>query len=231
MIYSWVNRYDAILQIQEIYPNLQISEEKEDLIALEGSICINRKTSDFTLYKEYKVKILIFKDENKLPQVYDIGCQINSDYPHRYEDGMLCLDTDVAMKIRYEDGMDLCSWMQDFVEAFYFSYEYFRRNGEYPFGERKHGSDGVIETYSGYFRVMGKANVLNCIRYIAVQNYDGHDQCPCGSKKYIRKCHGKYILPFYNNRKRLEIVKNDYEKIMKEVFLKQYAARSGKKAK
>lgn len=64
-----------------------------------------------------------------------------------------------------------------------------------------------------------------------MRGYNGHDQCPCGSGKYIRKCHGKYILPFYNNKKRQEMVRNDYEMIIKEVYLKQYATRNRKKAK
>lgn len=151
--------------------------------------------------QEFKVEILLFKDESKLPEVYDVDGQIDSQYPHRYKDGKICLDTDVAIKIRFENGIDLCLWMQDFVEVFYFSYEYFKRNGEYPFGERKHGSDGVIETYGDYFHVAQKKSILNCLRYITVRGYNGHDQCPCGSGKYIRKCHGKYILPFYNNKK------------------------------
>lgn len=201
MIYSWKNRYDVIIEMQQFYPDLQISEEREESVKLRGNICVNRKISDFTLYREYKVEILLFKDENKLPEVYDIDGQIDSQYPHRYKDGKLCLDTDVAIKIRFENGIDLCLWMQDFVEVFYFSYEYFKRNGEYPFGERKHGSDGVIETYGDYFHVAQKKSILNCLRYITVKGYNGHDQCPCGSGKYIRKCHGKYILPFYNNKK------------------------------
>lgn len=201
--------------MQQFYPDLQISEEREESVKLRGNICVNRKISDFTLYREYKVEILLFKDESKLPEVYDVDGQIDSQYPHRYKDGKICLDTDVAIKIRFENGIDLCLWMQDFVEVFYFSYEYFKRNGEYPFGERKHGSDGVIETYGDYFHVAQKKSILNCLRYITVRGYNGHDQCPCGSGKYIRKCHGKYILPFYNNKKRQKMVKDDYEMIIK----------------
>ena len=215
MIYSWKNRYDVIIEMQQFYPDLQISEEREESVKLRGNICVNRKISDFTLYREYKVEILLFKDESKLPEVYDVDGQIDSQYPHRYKDGKICLDTDVAIKIRFENGIDLCLWMQDFVEVFYFSYEYFKRNGEYPFGERKHGSDGVIETYGDYFHVSQKKSILNCLRYITVRGYNGHDQCPCGSGKYIRKCHGKYILPFYNNKKRQKMVKDDYEMIIK----------------
>ena len=201
--------------MQQFYPDLQISEEREESVKLRGNICVNRKISDFTLYREYKVEILLFKDESKLPEVYDVDGQIDSQYPHRYKDGKICLDTDVAIKIRFENGIDLCLWMQDFVEVFYFSYEYFKRNGEYPFGERKHGSDGVIETYGDYFHVAQKKSILNCLRYITVRGYNGHDQCPCGSGKYIRKCHEKYILPFYNNKKRQKMVKDDYEMIIK----------------
>ena len=49
MIYSWKNRYDVIIEMQQFYPDLQISEEREESVKLRGNICVNRKISDFTL--------------------------------------------------------------------------------------------------------------------------------------------------------------------------------------
>ena len=37
--------------------------------------------------------------------------------------------------------------MENIVEPYYYSYEYFSRFGEFPYGDRGHDLVGVIETY------------------------------------------------------------------------------------
>lgn len=223
MIYTWENRSEAFEELVKNYPGLAISDEQEDLVQIEGTIFVNRRCEDYRLSKEYGIRLIIFKDENNLPEAFDITNQVDSNYRHRYPDGGLCLDTDSRIRICYENGLDLCLWMHDFVETYFFSYEYYKRNGKFPFGERSHGIDGTIEMYGELFHVKKKEVIVDCMKYVSTRGYHGHDECPCGSKKYIRKCHKRYLLPFYNNKKRLSIVKKDYNQIQKERFRERYA--------
>ena len=219
MIFLWDKRVEAVRELIAKYPSLMVVEENSKLIRIEGRILINRKTSSFCLCKEYVIRIIAYRDDSKLPEAYDIANQIDCKYCHRYDNGMLCLDTDTAIRIRYENGLDLCSWMSDFVEVYFFSYEYYKRNGEFPFGERSHGKNGIIETYGELFHMTNKQTILNCLKYLSTQGYNGHDECPCGSKKYIRKCHKNELLLFFNDKRKLEIVKKDYQNILRESIL------------
>ena len=120
----------------------------ETQIVLVGPILVNRSSKGFQVCKEYTVKIVIPLESEELPYVLDTGNHIDSNYPHRYLSGKLCLETDGNVKIRFIDGFSLEAWMTEYVEPYYFSYEFFQRYGEFPFGERGHGWDGIIQAYS-----------------------------------------------------------------------------------
>ena len=74
MIYTWENRSEAFEELIMNYPGLAISDEQEDFVQMEGTIFVNRRCEDYRLSKEYGVRLIIFKDENNLPEAY--GCMI-----------------------------------------------------------------------------------------------------------------------------------------------------------
>ena len=53
MIYSWKHRYKAIEELLQIYPNLHISTDDNDSVSIKGIIYVNRKSTDFSLCKEF----------------------------------------------------------------------------------------------------------------------------------------------------------------------------------
>lgn len=71
--------------------------------------------------------------------------------------------------------------MIEYVEPYYFSYEFFQRYGEFPFGERGHDWEGIIQTYSDYFNEPDVVKTIKLMAFISGQKYRGHVLCPCGS--------------------------------------------------
>ena len=56
--------------------------------------------------------------------------------------------------------------------------------------------------------------------YLGKEVHDGHDLCPCGSKRYIRKCHGKWLLPCLNNKIIRKVIiddLNEWEEFLRSV--------------
>lgn len=192
------------------YPNLKIVESNEKRIQLSGTILVHREYNDFSIRKEYSVNIIIPLNSDKLPSVIDIENQIDRKYPHRYRDGSLCLATDTQIRLFFVDGFNLLEWMDKFVEPYYFSYEYFSRFQVFPFGERSHNDEGILETYQDIFLADTIQNAYSLIAYIAEKPYRGHLLCPCGSGKRTRNCHGEKMMSFYNNSVKKQILKNDY---------------------
>jgi hypothetical protein len=59
----------------------------------------------------------------------------------------------------------------------------------WPFGERQHGYEGLIQAYMEVLGISDATRVIayfDCLRKKAIR---GHHDCPCGSNKRLRYCH------------------------------------------
>ena len=229
-----LNYTEACEQVQRLltaYPKLNVVKSDPTIIQLCGSIEIYRSACNYTLQKEYPIEIIIPLDNDKLPTVIETNNMIDSDYPHRYSDGSLCLETSTTIRLRFVDGFDLVAWMDEFVEPYFFSYEYYDRYGSFPFGERPHGLNGVIHTYQELFHTDDLEKACLLLRYAAESAYRGHAPCPCGSGERLRKCHGQYLQPFMMNPKKKAIALLDLQYLRKELTAIEHPRRNNAKAK
>lgn len=186
MIFSKESALQQVKSLLQIYDKLHIEKESNQEIILTGEILVNRTASSYTLYKTYHIEVHIPFESDKLPYVFDIGNAIDSNYNHQYKDGPLCLETDFAIRIRFVDGLNLVSWMQEFVEPYFFSYEYYQRFGCFPFGERSHGIEGILQSFGDVFQETDNIKVCKILMFIYSDRYRGHLPCPCGFGKNIR---------------------------------------------
>ena len=217
MIFSKESAVQQVNTLLHLYNKLQICTMDETQVVLTGLILVNRSSKGFQVCKEYSVKIVIPLESEELPYVLDAGNHIDSNYPHRYLSGKLCLETDANIKIRFIDGFFLEAWMIEYVEPYYFSYEFFQRYGEFPFGERGHDWEGIIQTYSDYFNEPDVVKTIKLMAFISGQKYRGHVLCPCGSGQKLRTCHGPFIMKFFADNRLKAIVRRDYLSIEEAV--------------
>ena len=213
MIFSKESAMQQIEHLLHVYDGLSIEKILDTKIVLMGHILVNRMALGYQLYKKYWAKIIIPLNSDALPYVIDIGNQIDKGYQHRYMNGQLCLETDASIRIYFSTGFNLEIWMRDFVETYYFSYEYYQRYGVFPFGERAHGIEGILQTYGECFNELDYAKVFRLMEFIRFGQYRGHLPCPCGSGKKTRSCHGEFIKKFFEDDNLKVIVQNDYRTI------------------
>ena len=209
MIVSSASVHMQIAQLQQAQPELQVIHSDDEMVQLHGGILVHRSFNDYTVRKIYTVDIIVPLDSDELPYVIDTGHHIEKSYPHRSEEGELCLATETEIRIRFIDGFDLAEWMTEYVEIYFFSYEYFERYGVFPFGERQHGCMGIIQTYQDLFETRDELSAYNIMVHITSHSYRGHHRCPCGSGQTIRNCHGSRMRLFYNDCRRNQILRND----------------------
>ena len=170
MIFTTESGMQQVTNLLHQYDELVVLSQDESLIILSGYIQIDCTAREYWVCKKY---------------------QVDQSYPHKYSDGKLCTETDSAIRIRFIGGFDLVAWMAEFVETYFFSYEYYQRFGEFPFGERGHNLEGIIETYSDLFHEKDSVKTLRLMGAVSSQRYRGHYPCPCGSGKKYKKCCGK----------------------------------------
>lgn len=217
MIFTTDTLTPQLTELLQHYPDLKIISQKDNEVIAAGNISVFMKHPMYILRKTYGIKIVIPLNSEELPYVVDKDNYISKSYHHYYSTGKLCLETDSAIRLRFVDGFDLVAWMTEYVETYFFSYEYYMRYNYFPFGERSHGLDGVLQTYLDVFKTKDPYAVLRIMSYISLSPYRGHNNCPCGSNLKLRNCHGETILPFFTHPKKKEILKNDYEIICEEV--------------
>lgn len=193
------------------YPELHIWEygESHTPRCIRGTFVMDANHNGVRFLKEYSIKIDLTED--KTPLIREIGHHIDSTYPHRYTNGGLCLgtETDIILSCCRDDKFDISLWFDTFVISYFYSYEYFKRMGEYPFGERSHGENGILEYYMETFNLDNFEQARAFIEFVNQHHqYRGHFFCPCGSGKRIRDCHKnefiKALEPIIKERIRID---------------------------
>lgn len=231
MIFTTKTIKTQIAQLLHEYPDLVVVQSDSQMVRLHGHILVFRTYNDFTLRKTYTLDVVIPIGSDELPSIIDTDRQIKQDYHHYYSNGKLCLATDSQIRIRFIDGFDLVTWMSEFVEVYYFSYEYYARFGIFPFGERAHGSWGIIQTYQDFLRAKDEVETYKLMHFIKNHMYRGHHPCPCGSGKSLRNCHGQAMLSFYKDVRIKKIMIDDLDTFDREMAEENERKRYQKKTK
>lgn len=209
-------KYINVDKLLAEHPNLIVEEYGHNHIpqCLQGTFVMNANHNNIRFVKTYTVKILLHED--KIPSVKDIGHHIDVNYPHKYNNRELCLgtDTEIILTCTSKENFDLYLWFNKFMISYFYSYEYYNRMGEYPFGERSHGSKGILEFYMDIFNIQAHNQAHEFLKFINNQQvYRGHLLCPCGSGKRIRNCHKEAFEMSFNPKIKERI--NEDLKMMK----------------
>lgn len=131
---------------------------------------------------------------------------------------MLCLATTIDLKLAESKDCSMVSFYYDYIEPYFFSYEYYCRYGYFPFGDREHGLIGVIDSYCDIMGISDYKIAIALLNDIATDKYiyRGHLNCPCGSGLKARNCHPG-LVNLFKDHEVFEQVKKDISD-MKESF-------------
>lgn len=203
-------RYINIDKVLSLHQNLHVEEcDDHTPRRLSGVFVMNTEYNEICFFKQYSIDadLTVFP-----PYVIETKGSIPEYYPHRYKDGGLCLETDTRIitecSINYNE-FDLEIWFNHFLIPFFFTFEYYNRFGEFPFGERSHGSRGIIEFYREHFGLSSSEQTIGfLIRVSKLKSYRGHLTCPCGSEKRIRNCHKDEVIEALNPTQKECIIKD-----------------------
>lgn len=214
--------------IEENHPSLRFITDSKIL----GSISVHHVYNDFPVSEYFDIEILIANDyPESIPIIKEIGGKIPDSYEHRYSDGRLCLGTDSDILTKCNGRISIDKLIKHCVISFLFSFRYFERFGEYPFGDRSHGGRGIVEAFMELFGVANIEQVSGIIKHAVLRKYRGHLPCPCGSGKTTRQCHpiSTAILQKITYTKYLKaFIKSDLKLLQEELKLYE---RDRKKAK
>jgi len=189
-------------ELRKYYPNLKDQMESDNLF-LRGKICFKEDfDTGFTICDCYLVEIAFSPNyPYDLPAVKEIGGKIKSDYPHFNKDGTrtLCLGTNVDLWLLFRKTRTIFNFVHNLLVPSLYAHGYWKRKGVMPsWGDRHHGTPGVIQSYSEIFGLSDAEILLKLLKVIIDGDYKGNSQCPCESKRVLNECHGKDIFRLWH---------------------------------
>lgn len=198
-----------------------------------GFALVNGSTIAGTLrcevgFNGYPTRKIAFDIEINIPDEYpnipptakEIGGLVSKDF-HKYEDNVLCLGTDLEINIKFNSNPTLLGFVESLVIPYLYSYSYWLSFGATPFGEQAHGDQGVLDNYCERFGIKSPIAMLKLFKFLVIKDFWFDLECPCGSNKELRKCHGEKVFEIKKYQSQHDF-RNDFIKCLKSYcFMKK----------
>jgi hypothetical protein len=190
MTRPWFEASPELLQevrstIASEQPDLRI-EIANDLLAAHGSFVVR---DDSGVLDRYQIEIRFPRDYPKsIPLVEEVGGRIP-----RILDRHISLDGTACLLVPEEwllsEDQSFIAFLTGPIKNFFLGQILAEAGKPWPFGERSHGRDGLVESYSELLGLDDPGKVVAYLDCLRKKELKGHLDCPCGSKKRLRNCH------------------------------------------
>jgi len=191
-----------VIELNHKYHGLAYKQQdNKDLISGPLPFCVSHNNR--TIEDEYEIEILIPDNyPDKPPTAKEIKGRIPEKF-HRNkdDDSTLCLGAPLAVAKKFKKNPYLLHFVEQQIVPYLFSYSYYIKYGDMPFGELQHGGEGILTYYCEVFNISDSISVLGLLRILTDDDYRGHQDCPCGRGKRVRNCHGNILrdIKVYQN--------------------------------
>jgi hypothetical protein len=178
---------DIEAALAEHQPYLEI-RFREPVAIIEGLFLLSDSEGPF---ENYEIQIEVHPGFPLAePRVTETGRRIPRCWErHVYDSGACCLAVWERWLVDNADT-SFAAFLKGPLRDFFLSQCVFQNTGRWPFGDRAHGTDGMLEAYSEVLGVKAKRrDVAERLELLTKPWPKGHWPCPCGSGRIIRKCH------------------------------------------
>ena len=213
-----IHKIDSLYQecldyINQNQQNMKSILIERNTVKIFGLFILDAVFEKKRIIDEYFLEIFIPIDyQQNLPKVFETDNKISKDY-HKLTDDSFCLGCSFELKRILNLEPSVNSIINNLITPYLYSHSYYMKNGKMPFGELKHGIQGIVDYYLEYFKCK-RYKLCRILGKILTINYRGHHHCFCGSKKIMRRCHGEKILEVIKLLSEKEIYK-----VMNMVFV------------
>lgn len=180
--------------LRERYPTLHLFIEDDGRATVAGTFPV--RAPDGRVLDSYPVSIALPPDYPRgLPVVREVGGRIpwKPDF-HVNVDGTACVMLPDDRWRCFPEGAPFLQFLDGPLHNFFLGQSLVAAGGDWPFGQWRHGPDGVFEYYQWLLETKDAATVGRYLRVLAKLNFKDHLECPCGSGKKIRRCCRSKVL-------------------------------------
>ncbi len=170
-------------------PNLSIVED-DDLIIAKGEYLVTDGPHVAGPIARYQIGIFFSKRyPNEEPLVVETAGDIERIADrHMYSNGCCCTCVWEEWLATSKDT-SVRAFCEGPLRNFFLGQVCFDQTGKWPFGERSHGLDGVLEAINSILGLeLDKEGGRRYLAVLAANEIKGHWECPCGSGEKLRTC-------------------------------------------
>ncbi len=190
-----------ITELLAIHQGLNTHEEPNSEIVISGNLAFEAVPEDLPRIADtFEIEVRVPTAYSAiLPEIRETGGKIHSEYEHVFPNGTLCLGVPIELRRIFSRQPSLLGFMNGLVIPYFYGYCYWNEHGEHPFGEQKHGGEGIIEYYTNRLNLREEVQAVAFICFLYEYGYRGHHNCPCGSGQRVRHCHGPILLDLHKH--------------------------------
>lgn len=177
------------------YPGLRLRPGTHRSIALGGTLYFCAETpSKECLDDEYDIEIIIPEEfPHALPTVNETAGRIPRSF-HKLEDGSLCLGSPVRLRLILVNTPSLVLFVEKCVIPYLYGHSHFEKYGILPFGELKHGREGLCQDLAALYGGNPVHAVPMFVRLTGMKRRQANKaSCPCGSGRRLGRCHNRQV--------------------------------------
>lgn len=176
------------------YPGLRVQPQVNGTLMLGGEFYFNAQYRGKEIADTYSIEIEVpDRFPVELPRVKEIGGRIPTEF-HHYSDGTLCLGSPIRLALEIGDDTNLPAFVERFVLPYLFSFSHMAQFGFLPFGELKHGHDGIIQDLERILKATGERSCIELLELAGLERRKANrERCPCGSGLRVGKCHNRIL--------------------------------------
>lgn len=195
------------------------------------------KGKNHRIKDEYKIEIVLTsKPPSTLPQVKETDGRIKKAKEkfskelladvHMYPDEAVCLCAYPEEKTKLPNGFKLPNFFEKLLIPYFYAQSNFEKTGEWIWGERSHGTLGLLESYLESRK--GGHNIDQIKEYVYYlrqlndsepffqalrqkEKVKGHMSCFCGSQLKFRNCHKDAYQGLWNLKEDIQRNKIDID--------------------
>lgn len=181
---------DQVTEAQSRYPNLELLGYPSGEFRIRGCVGFSIEHNSHTIEDYYNLEYRIPADYPASPPfVFEPESKIPKDFGHFMEAGNFCLGAPVEVRRRFAEHKNLLRFIEDQVIPYLFTYSYKRDHGKLPFGDLRHGIEGLLQYYTEYFGT-SLVEAMKLLKCLADGSAPLLMACPCGGGSKLGECHG-----------------------------------------
>jgi hypothetical protein len=180
--------------VEELQPGLRIIDNSSPIV-VRGSFVLGSQQGSFDQFEILlhlsgrfpAIEPKVFETDNRIPRIQDRHINPGGDCCITVWESWLATAPDISIR----------GYFKGPLQEFFLNQWFFEKQGKWRFGERAHGTEGIVEAYSEALGIPANAEtILRYLKSLAAKPR-GHLKCPCGSGVILRNCHQQQLHELY----------------------------------